>query len=129
MRKTAVAVVVTCILFATLTAGCSPIEKQAYQAVVSANAFLKSMKAQHPECDNASSVLCSSLSRATSAKDALIDAVEVYCAGPDFNGGGKCNPPAKGTPGADQAQAKLRAAISQYEQIESDLKLAAGAKP
>jgi len=107
---------------AVLIAGCQPVEKTAYQTVVASNAFLKSMKAQHPECSTATSTLCGNLTRAVSAKDALIDAVEVYCAGPDFAGGGKCNPPAKGTPAEAQALAKLQAAMSQYEQAERDLK-------
>lgn len=102
--------------------GCSPVEKQAYQAVVSANAFLKTVANAHPECASGDSTLCTALKRAFSAKNALIDAVEVYCAGPDFSGGGKCNPPAKGTPAFAQAEAKLRAAMAGYAQIEKDLK-------
>jgi len=62
------------------------------------------------------------LAKAIAAKDLLIDAVEVYCAGPEFNGGGKCDPPAKGTPAYDQVIAKLNAALASYEQSETDLK-------
>jgi hypothetical protein len=110
--------------------GCSPLEQQAYQAVVSANAFLKSMKAQHPECSTpqVNNEVCTYLSQATAAKDSLIDAVEVYCAGPDFAGGGKCDPPAKGTPAYAQAAAKVQAAMAGYKQLETDLKNAAGGK-
>jgi|SRR5437879_3839291 len=109
-------------LLALTGKSCAPVQDQAYQTVVASNAFLKSMKAQHPECPAATSTLCSNLARATAAKDALIDATEIYCAGPDFAGGGKCNPPAKGAPAAAQALAKLQAAMSQYEQAETDLK-------
>lgn len=123
MSKLSLIALLTCVLAAS---GCSPVEKQAYQVVVASNAFLKSVKAQHPECNTvtpaATSILCGNLVRATFAKDALIDAVEIYCAGPDFAQGGKCNPPAKSTPGAAQALAKLQAALSQYEQAEKDIK-------
>lgn len=126
MRWT-VTLTLTIISVASLS-GCQPVEKQAYQAVVSANAFLKSMRSQHPECQSAVSVVCSYLTQATAAKDSLIDAVEIYCAGPDFTGGGKCNPPTKGTPAAIQVEAKLRAAMANYQEIESLLKSAAGIK-
>lgn len=102
--------------------GCSPIEKQAYNTVVGAKAFLDSMKSQHPECSTATSTLCVSLKRATGAKDALIDAVEVYCSSPAFLNGGPCTPPSKGTPASQQALDKLKAAITNYDQIESDVR-------
>lgn len=106
-----------------LLAGCSPLERHAYNVIVSSNAFIKSVKSQHPECQNGSGMaLCGKISQAVSAKDALIDAVEIYCAGPDFNAGGKCNPPSKSSPGAAQASDKLRSALLSYEQIEKDLK-------
>ncbi len=111
-------------LGAGFLAGCPPIEEAAYQTVVAANAFVKSMRAQHPECASPvqSIEVCEYLSRAASAKDTLIDAVEVYCAGPAFNGGGKCDAPQKGTPGAVQLSQKLQEAISSYERAETDLK-------
>jgi hypothetical protein len=103
-------------------AGCSPVERQAYNTIVAAKGFLDSLKAQHTECATATSALCVDLKRATAAKDSLIDAVEVYCSGPQFEKGGPCNAPAKGTPAAQQAADKLRAAIANYEQTEKDLK-------
>jgi hypothetical protein len=51
----------------------------------------------------------------------MIDVTELYCAGPDFETGGACNPPKdKGV----QAQlvAKVKFAIQNYEQTETDLK-------
>lgn len=102
---------------------CTPVERVAYDAVVAAKAFTDKVKLQHPECaTGVVSTLCSDLAKAVAAKDTLIDAVEIYCAGPDFNGGGACNPPAKGTPAAVQAVAKLNAAIAVYNQTELDLK-------
>src|ERR1700687_1957030 len=101
--------------------GCTSVERQAYNTVVAAKAFLDSEKAAHPECTTTPiTTVCSILPRAVSAKDALISAIEVYCAGPTFSaagGQGACNAPSKGTPAATQATAKLQAAIASYNQI------------
>lgn len=102
--------------------GCTPIEKQAYRTIVSAKAFLDAEKRVHPECVGGTSALCANLTRATAAKDVLIDATETYCSGPQFETGGACQAPAKGTPASDQAIAKLKAAIAAYEQTEKDVK-------
>lgn len=111
------------IAVAVLLVGCTPLERQVYEAVVASKAFLDSVKAKHPECTTgATATVCVDLSKATAAKDALIDAVEVYCAGPDFNSGNACNPPAKGTPAAVQATAKVQAALASYNQTAGDLK-------
>lgn len=112
-----------------LLAGCTPLERQAYNTVVGAKAFLDSEKRQHQECANGAGAAlktCQLLTQATGAKDALIDALTVYCSGPDFNTGGACNPPVKGTPAAAQASDKLKAAIANYNQIAADLKTATG---
>lgn len=102
---------------------CAPAERVAYDTVVAAKGFTDKIKAVHPECSaGGSSTICTDLLKAIAAKDALIDAAEVYCAGPNFNGGGACDPPAKGTPSYAQASAKLQAAISSYSQSEKDLK-------
>jgi hypothetical protein len=118
MRKFIPALFIVLIL-----SGCTPIERTAYNTVVGAKAFLDSEKKQHPECATTpGSSVCTNIVKAVAAKDALIDAITVYCSGPDFNTGGACNPPAKGTPAATQATAKLKAAIDNYNQIASDLK-------
>ena len=122
MRRIAVSIVLSLTLCLT---ACTPIERTAYNTIVAAKAFLDKEKQAHPECPAASSTLCSDLVKATGAKDALIDAIEVYCSGPEFENGGACQPPAKGTPAYDQAKAKLQAAISHYNQVAADLKGAA----
>lgn len=105
------------------TTACTPLEKQAYRTIVAAKAFIDAEKAQHPECATTPSTsACVMLKQATSAKDALIDAAEVYCASPSFDAGGPCTPPAKGTPAAQVATDKLKAAISSYNQIYNDVK-------
>lgn len=103
-------------------AGCPKVEKDAYLAAHGAKAFLDSLKAQHPECSTTNNEICEYIRKATAAKDALIDAGEVYCSSSSFSNGGACNPPDKKSPGYQQAQDKLRAALQNYEQIEKDLK-------
>lgn len=111
--------------------GCSPVERQAYNLVVGGKAALVSYRAKHTECNfdlqtglsaNTSVAACITNNRLTSGKDAIVDAAEVYCSGNEFETGGTCNPPAKGTAAFTQAQAKLKAAIASYEQIEKDVK-------
>lgn len=121
MRRT----ILTLVLALTLnTIGCTPVERQAYNTVVGAKAFLATVKSQHPECVTGSTAsVCMDIAKATAAKDFLIDAAEVYCASTDFDQkGGVCSPPAKGTPASDQAIAKLKAAIASYIQTATDLK-------
>ena len=109
--------------------GCTPVERTAYQTVVAAKGFLDSEKQQHPECANgATSTVCVDIGKAVGAKDALIDAITVYCSGPDFNNGGACNAPDLHTAAGGTAEAKLRAAITNYNQIAADLKQATGGK-
>jgi len=124
MRKFAVLLLVAVIL-----AGCSPLERNAYNTAVAAKAFLDSERKAHPECQTgATTTVCVDIQRAVGAKDLLIDAISAYCGGPNFNAGGACDAPAKGTPAAAQAAAKLQAAIAAYNQTAADLKAATGGK-
>lgn len=121
MFKSVGTIFVTSICLFTLV--CTPPERRAYEVVVAAKSFIDSEKAQHPECNSAStSNICVDLVKATNAKDALIDAAEVYCSGTSFETGGPCQPPVKGTPAYDQAVAKLNAAIAIYNQAEANVK-------
>ena len=106
-----------------ILAGCTPVERTAYNTIVAAKAFLDQEKLSHPECTTATTTICVDLKKAVAAKDLMIDALEVYCAGPTFDTGtGACNAPAKGTAAYTQAVAKLNAAIANYNQTASDLK-------
>ena len=101
----------------------TPLERRAYQTVVAAKAFLDSEKKQHPECQVDQHVpVCATIAKAVAAKDLLIDSINSYCAGPEFNSGGACNPPQKGTSTYEQAVAKLQSAIANYNQVASDLR-------
>lgn len=132
----------SCYLFLALTlplcfTACTSIERQAYRTFVSAKAFIDAERKVHPECGpQAVAPVCSALNRATAAKDLIIDAANVYCAGPQFDStdlqlpssAKLCQPAKKGTPAADQALAKLHAALAAYAQTEIDLKNALGGK-
>lgn len=121
MRK--LAAVLLCSL---LLVACTPVERTAYNTVVGAKAYLDQTKLSHPECAPWPSAntgqWCVNVNKAVASKDLLIDAITVYCAGPDFNNGGACNAPAKGTAAYTQAVAKLNAAIANYNQVAADLK-------
>ena len=115
------------LLLATFLAGCTPLERTAYNTIVASKAFLDKEKMQHPECATTpETTVCHDLTQAVGAKDSLISALEVYCSGPQFESGGACQAPAKGTPAAQQAADKLNAAIQNYNQIQADLKKATG---
>jgi hypothetical protein len=110
--------------------GCTPLERAAYSGVVGAKAALVQFRSQHPECAfdattglsaNVKSVACTANNRLTAAKDAIIDAAEVYCSGTTFETGGACNPPAKGTNAYTESAGKLKAAIASYNQIQKDV--------
>ena len=112
--------------------GCSPVEVQAYRAVVGAKAFTKSIATAHPECGTRDANdkfvsahnpagVCVALEKGIAAKDVLIDLAETYCAGSDFDTGGHCNPPTDKTV-KNQLAAKITAAIQVYEQTETDVK-------
>ena len=109
-----------------LAVSCSPIERTAYNTAVGAKAFLDTEKKAHIECapwpSTSTAQWCVNINKAVASKDLLIDAISVYCSGPDFNNGGACNAPKKGTPGYQQAVDKLNAAIAAYNQVANDLK-------
>ena len=102
-----------------LLMGCTPVERLAYNTIVSAKAFLDSEKKAHPECNTpiTNAVVCNDLKKATASKDLIIDALEVYCSGPQFESGGVCQPSAD-----PNAVVKLKAAIAGYNQSAADLK-------
>lgn len=115
--------IVVPLLLTLFTVACAPVEQQAYRSIVAARAFLGVEKKIHVECaTDPSTNVCQALVRATAAKDTLIDAVEVYCSSDAFENGGPCDPPKKGTPAADQAAAKLKAATALLDQAIRDAK-------
>jgi len=104
-----------------------PLANNAYDVIVGAKGYLESEKSQHPECATTPNTsTCSLIRQAIGGKDLLIDALSVYCSGPNFLNGGVCDPPAKGTPAYAQAAVKLQAAISNYNTIAADLKKVTG---
>jgi hypothetical protein len=124
--------VLLCVAMIGLT-GCSSLERQAYNVIVGSKAFTKSFSDKHPECGtrdangkwvadpNNHAAVCVAITKGIAAKDLLIDAAEEYCASADFDTGGACNPPTSKTL-KDQLAAKVQAAITGYEQAETDLR-------
>ena len=129
--KTGVAMLL-CVALIALT-GCSSLERQAYNVIVGSKAFTKSFSDKHPECGTRDANgkwiadpsnhagVCVAITKGIAAKDLLIDATEEYCASSDFDTGGACNPPTSKTLKA-QLAAKVQAAITGYEQAETDLR-------
>lgn len=104
--------------------GCPRIERDAYLAAVGAKAFLGSEYGKHQEClqPNPKGDICEYLGMAVKAKDLLVDAGEVYCGGPGFLEGGACHPPQKSDSHYQVVHERLVVALTNYEQIEKDLK-------
>lgn len=103
--------------------GCTPVEKQAYQSVVAGKAFLDSVKSKHPECPGPG-VVCTSLVKATAAKDLIIDAGEAYCRVDAFPNTDTtpCNPYPKGTDKYSLTFGALGSALRGWDQAETNLK-------
>lgn len=120
MKKLLASLVILSVVFLS---GCPKLEQDAYNVIIAAKGFTDSIKLQHPECaSGAKTTVCVDLAKAIAAKDLIIDAVETYCSGPNFNATGSCDAPAKGTPAYTQAVAKLNSAIASYNQVSTDLK-------
>jgi len=100
-----------------------PLEQTARDGVATAKGYLDSAKGKHPECVGttpASSTNCSIITRGVGAKDAVIDALNVYCASADYsNNGGPCVP-------NKDAQPKLQEALSSLNQTMRDVKAIGG---
>ncbi|MBZ5523572.1 MAG: hypothetical protein LAP21_15165 [Acidobacteriia bacterium] len=120
------------LLLISTVIGCSPTEVTGYRIIVGARAFTKSIGTSHPECgtrdandkwqsSHNTANVCVALDKAVAGKDTLIDLLETYCSGPQFDSGGACNPPTDKTV-KNQLEVKIRSAISLYTQTETDLK-------
>jgi hypothetical protein len=107
-----------------LLSGCPRVERDAYNIVVAAKAFIGSLQSQHPECSTAQTTICVDLRKAAGAKDLLIDAGEAYCQESSFGVTDvtACVPAPKGTAAYTQALNALNSALSGYNQAEKDLK-------
>jgi hypothetical protein len=110
------------LLFALVACPQQPIEQTARDGIATAKGMLDDAKSRHPECQtDAVSKVCKILKTATSAKDTLIDALSLYCAGaPDpgaksFDEGGPCKPDKSVGP-------RLSAAMKSLDQIMADAK-------
>lgn len=114
--------IVPLLLGMLILTACPPVQETARDGVATAKGYLDSAKAAHPECAAAqvNVGVCTLLSRATGAKDAVIDAVNVYCSSPSYDStGGVCVP-------NKSAKPKLDAALRDLNQILTDVKKIGG---
>jgi hypothetical protein len=107
--------------------GCQPTEMNARDAIASAKGFIDQVATNHPECNAApAGQVCVLVSRANAVKHTAIDALQLYCSGPSFDAGtGPCQPPTDKA-ARDQAATKLKAAVTNLNQIVSDIKAIGG---
>jgi len=105
------------VLSLVLIACNQPIEQTARDSVATAKGYLDSARQHHPECQpNSTGAVCQIISRGVAAKDAVIDAVDIYCASPQYSEqGGPC------APNKDAAQ-KLKEALKNLSTIMTDVK-------
>lgn len=117
------AIFLSTILVAGLT-GCDP-AKPARDSIAVAKGILITLQAQHQECKaDPSPAICQNINRGVAAENLAIDALEVYCSGPEFDAGtGPCQPSPEKTL-RENAARKLAAAITNLNQIIGDLKKA-----
>lgn len=104
-------------------ASCNDFAGKSAKTIAAASAFINAENAQHAiSCNaNPSQQVCQLLVRSSAAVNTAIDALETYCGGPQFAGGGNCQPHAAY---AD----KVNAAIMGLSQDVSDIKQLTGGK-
>lgn len=100
-----------------------PLEKSARDAVATSKGYLDAAKEHHPECVSdtpAASTNCTIISRGVAAKDSVIDAVNIYCASPEYsNGTGECIP-------NKDLEPKLKEALDNLNRTINDVKAVGG---
>lgn len=124
MKKTLALVPILALLAITLACPPSqPLEQTARDSVATAKGYLDAAKAHHPECATPGtpvSTNCDIIGKGVGAKDAVIDAINVYCASNDYsNNGGPCVP-------NKDLQPKLQEALNNLNQTITDVKAIGG---
>ena len=113
------------LLLCFVLTGCQPFEMTARDAIVTAGAFLRQAQANHlEECLaytkfgvnlGKSDVLCPAITKAVSAHNIAVSALDAYCASPDYENGGPCVP-------NKELQPKVEAALRELESVLAELK-------
>lgn len=118
MKQFSIAILVSATIILT---GCQPLEMSGRDAVSSAKGYLEAAKSHHPECSGGGhGANCDIISRGVGAKDAVIDALNIYCSSPSYTDqGGACSP-------NKNAEPKLKEALKSLSQIMSDVKKVGG---
>ena len=116
---------VASLLLLVVLAGCSSFEKSARDSIAAASGVLTLLQtpAQYGDSCKANPLqpVCIDINRAISAENAAIDAAEIYCSGPAFETGGKCQPPSDPAL-KNAAEAKLAAALANLTPLITHLK-------
>ena len=120
----------TLILIAVLAVGltaCPPATQSARDAIATAKGFLDAEAKAHPECVNGPvNQVCALVTRGNAAKHVALDALEQYCAGPEFDAyTGPCHVPQSKTMQQELGN-HLKAALRDLDQIVSDIKKVGG---
>jgi hypothetical protein len=106
-------------------AGCAP-EKSARDSIAAGKGVLVTLQQQHGDScrANPQQPLCQEINRGVALQNVAIDALEVYCSGPEFDAGtGPCQPPSDKTV-RNAAANKLAAALADFTRIIADLRKA-----
>lgn len=125
MRKLLLLPVMALLLCGFACPGSQPLEQTARDTVATAKGYLDAAKVHHPECAAPAegtpvSTNCQIISRGVAAKDSVIDALNIYCASPDYsNNGGPCVP-------NKDLQPKLQEALNNLNQTITDVKAIGG---
>jgi len=105
-----------------VTVACQPVEMTARDTIAASKGFLDSQSAIHAECATTPTLaVCGLITKGNAAKHLAIDALEEYCAGPQFESGGACVSPKDKTQ-KNQLQGKLTSALTNLNQIITDIK-------
>src|SRR3990172_3320525 len=127
VREAIVWVVGAVILLVLLAAlGCQPFEMSARDSIVAAGGFIRKAQANHlDEClaftrDGTnlgkSAAICPAITKAIAAHNLAVDALNIYCASPDYDlQGGACTP-------SKALQPKLEAALRDLTAIVAEIK-------
>ena len=98
-----------------------PLEQTARDTAATAKGYLDSAKIQNPECvanPPAASTQCQIINRGVGIKDALLDAINIYCASDAYtNNAGPCVPDKTLEPKLQQALNNLNQSITDVKTI------------
>lgn len=111
------------VLAALLSTGCPPPQETARDSILTARAVIETAQQDfRVSCQgDPSQRVCGAINRAVDAHNLAVDALDVYCAGGDWNAGGVCQPPSDPFT-KEQFEAKLRQAVANLDSIIREIR-------